>query len=276
MKVIIPMAGTGNRFVQKGYKDPKPLIKVNGKRIIEYILDMFDETDEIVFICNDQHIENTDIKNILNQLSPKAKVVSLPNHKKGPIFTVMPFLDLVDDNEEVIVCYCDNPLIWNKSNFEKYVKDNKLDGCILTHSGLHPHTLNSTKMAFLKTDGILMEEIKEKECYTDNPMNEHASTGVYYFGSGKIMKECFKESIERDINYGGEYYVTLAYNLLVEKKLRVGYYDTEFVTVFGTPNELESFEAWVTILNSGQVKSEQDAVECYNYWKRYHESTQKK
>ena len=27
----------------------------------------------------------------------------------------------------------------------------------------------------------------------------------------------------------------------------------------------------LTILNSGQVKSEQDAVECYNYWKRYHD-----
>jgi NDP-sugar pyrophosphorylase family protein len=276
MKVIIPMAGTGNRFVQQGYKDPKPLIKVNGKRIIEYILDMFDENDEIVFICNDQHIENTDMKDILNKLSPSSKVVSLPNHKKGPIFTVMPFLDLVDDNEEVIVCYCDNPLIWDKHHFKKYVKDNNLDGCILTHSGLHPHTLNSTKMAFLKTDGILMEEIKEKECYTDNPMNEHASTGVYYFKNGGVMKECFKESIDRDINYNGEYYVTLSYNLLVEKDLRVGYYDTEFVTVFGTPSELESFEAWVTILNSGQVKSEKDVVECYNYWKRYNESTQKK
>ena len=54
MKIVIPMAGTGNRFVQKVYADPKPLIRVNGKRIIEYILDMFDvENDEFVFICND-------------------------------------------------------------------------------------------------------------------------------------------------------------------------------------------------------------------------------
>ena len=94
---------------------------------------MFDENDEIVFICNDQHIENTDMKNILNELSPSSKVVSLPNHKNNIHSNA--FLDLVDDNEEVIVCYCDNPLIWNKSDFEKYVKDNKLDGCILTHSG---------------------------------------------------------------------------------------------------------------------------------------------
>ena len=28
MKIIIPMAGSGQRFKDKGYKDPKPLIKV--------------------------------------------------------------------------------------------------------------------------------------------------------------------------------------------------------------------------------------------------------
>ena len=52
MKIIIPMAGTGNRFIKEGYIDPKPLIKLNDKRIIEYILDMFSNDDEIIFICS--------------------------------------------------------------------------------------------------------------------------------------------------------------------------------------------------------------------------------
>jgi NDP-sugar pyrophosphorylase family protein len=271
MRVLIPMAGRGDRFVNKGYEDPKPLIKINNKMIIEYILDMFDENDDITFICNDTHLQNTNMKNVLNKLLPNSNVVSIPNHKKGPIYTIMPFIDMVDDGEEVIVCYCDNPLIWDKSDFFDYVHKYNLDGCILTHTGLHPHTLNSTKMAFLKTNGIFMEEIKEKECYTDNPIDEHASTGVYYFKTGKIMKDSFKETIDRDINYGGEYYVTLTYNLLIEKGLKVGYYDTDYVTVFGTPDEVENFEAWVTILKSGQAKSVEDAVKCYEYWKGYHE-----
>ena len=33
----------------------------------------------------------------------------------------MPFIDTVDDEEEVIVCYCDNPLIWDKYVFFDYV-----------------------------------------------------------------------------------------------------------------------------------------------------------
>jgi NDP-sugar pyrophosphorylase family protein len=265
------MAGTGNRFVQKGYKDPKPLIKVAGKRIIEYILEMFEEDDEIYFICNKTHLETTEMREVLLTLRPDAQVLEINNHKKGPIYTILPFMNLISDDEEVLVCYCDNPFIWDRQSFNNHISSKNLHGCILTHIGLHPHTLNSTKMAFLKTKDHLMLEIKEKECYTNNPMSEHASTGAYYFSRGDIMKDCFAETIARDINYGGEYYVTLSYNLMVEKKLRVGFYDTELVTVFGTPDEVESFEAWYKILNSGQIKSEEDVLECYHYWRRYHE-----
>ncbi len=273
MKIIIPMAGTGNRFIQAGYSDPKPLIKVNGKRIIEYVLDMFDKEDEIYFICNETHLNETNMSNILNDLRPDAKILQIKNHKKGPIYTILPFMDIVKDDEPVLVCYCDNPFLWNKSDFLTHVKDKNLDGCILTHSGMHPHTLNSTKMAFLKVKNELMLEIKEKECYTENPFEEHASTGAYFFNTGQLMKDCFRNTILKNINYNGEYYVTLAYNFLVNQGCRIGYYDTDHVTVFGTPAELESFEAWKTILFSGQVKNEEDLLKCYRYWKEYHDRT---
>jgi NDP-sugar pyrophosphorylase family protein len=272
MKVIIPMAGTGNRFVLKGYKQPKPLIKVNNKRIIEYILELFSEEDEIVFICNDTHLRQTDIRETLFELRPNSKIVSIPDHKKGPVFTVKPYFDLIDDNEEVLICYCDNPFIWNRNNFINYIKNNKYDGCILTHTGMHPHTLNSTKMAFLKINNDIVKEIKEKECYTENPLQEHASTGAYYFSRGEYIKKYFNELMDKDIHYNGEYYVTLVYNLLIKDGLKVGFYDTDFVTVFGTPEEVESFEAWNTILKSGQVKNESELIQCYKYWKAYHEN----
>ena len=46
----------------------------------------------------------------------------------------------------------------------------------------------------------------------------------------------------------------------------------QYVKVFGTPDEVENFEAWATILKGSQVKSEEDLLKCYNYWKEYHES----
>ena len=120
MKIIIPMAGTGNRFVGAGYRDPKPLIKVNGRMIIEYILDMFCEED-IVFICNEQHLNNTNISEVLKKLKPKCEIISMPNHKYGPVYTVKQAYDYIDDDEETIVSYCDNPYIWDRKDFDSYV-----------------------------------------------------------------------------------------------------------------------------------------------------------
>lgn len=267
------MAGIGNRFIQNGYKDPKPLIKVNGKRIIEYVLDMFNKNDEIIFICNDIHLKETNMESILMQLRPNAKIISMPEHKKGPVFTVKCAYDYINDDEEVLISYCDSPLILEKDKFEKFVKDNQMHGCVLTHTGFHPHTLASTKMAFIHDikNTVYFDEIKEKECYTDNPMSEHASSGIYYFNKGKYIKKYFDEALENNLQHSGEYYVTLVYNLLIKDGLKVGYYDTDFVTVFGTPEEVQNFEAWQVILNKTQVKNEQDLINSYNYWKSYNE-----
>ena len=128
-------------------------------------------------------------------------------------------------------------------------------------------------MAFVKGGNGVLQEIKEKACYTDDPMSEHASTGVYYFKRGRDIKKYFDLAIERGIQYNGEFYVTLVYNLLVENGLKVGYYDTPFVTVFGTPEEVENFLGWSHIISGGQVKTEEDLLKCYRYWKAYHEQS---
>jgi NDP-sugar pyrophosphorylase family protein len=274
MKIIVPMAGTGDRFVKAGYRDPKPMIKVNGKRILEYIYDMFDPTsDEFVFICNSKHLNETDMRSYLNTLSPGCHIVEIENHKKGPVYTVSKVFDEIEDDKEVIVSYCDNPYLWNYDDFKNFVKTTKSDGCVLSHIGPHPHRLNSTFMAHITNDGLKLLTVKEKESYTNNPIMEQVSTGTYYFGKGSLVKKYFQELMDLDINYNGEYYVTLVYNLLVRDRLNVTIYPTDLVTFFGTPEEVQNFEAWQTLLKGHQVRSEKELLICYNYWKQYNEKS---
>ena len=57
MKIIIPMSGIGKRFIEADYKESKPLIQVEGKPIIEHVINLFDKEkgkDDYVFICNEQ------------------------------------------------------------------------------------------------------------------------------------------------------------------------------------------------------------------------------
>lgn len=271
MKIVIPMAGTGDRFIRKGYADPKPLIRIKGKRIIEFIYEMFSPDDDIVFICNDVHLQTTDMRAILEEMVPGCKIISIPNHKKGPVFTLLStnIDDYIQDNEEVIICYCDNPYLWNYEHFKAWIHQKDSDGCILSHQGFHPHRLSPTFMAHIKEEDSNLLEIKEKKPYTDNPMNEHASTGTYYFKKGSYIKKYFQALMDCNINYNGEFYVTLVYNLLVKDGLNVHVYPTDYVTVFGTPEEVENFEAWQTLLASSQIKNEDDLIKCYRYWNAY-------
>tara|TARA_Y100001973_G_scaffold91353_1_gene139907 strand:+ start:7464 stop:8291 length:828 start_codon:yes stop_codon:yes gene_type:complete len=270
MKIIIPMAGLGQRFVDVGYKNPKPFIWVDDDYIISKVVNMFSKNDEIIFICNERHLKETDMHDRLRKLHKNSKIVSVPEHNRGPVFTMVPYMDMIDDNEQVIVCYCDNPYLWNYNHFKKWVNDTKVDGCVLTHTGFHPHRLASTYMAYCKMEGKQMVEIKEKEPYTNNHWEEHASTGTYYFRKGSYIKKYFQETIDKEIKHtNGEYYVTLVYNLLIQDNLDVRIYDTDFVTVFGTPSELENYKAWNTILKGKQVKNKKDLIKCYEYWKEY-------
>ena len=56
---------------------------------------------------------------------------------------------------------------------------------------------------------------------------------------------------------------------MINDGLNVNVYDTDFVTVFGTPEEVQNYEAWNTIISGTQVKSEEDLIKSYNYWKNY-------
>ena len=81
MQIIIPMTGLGSRFKEAGYKTLKPLILVEGKPIIEHVVNLYPGEDDFLFIVRDEHVETTPIISILKKLCPKAKIKIIKGHK---------------------------------------------------------------------------------------------------------------------------------------------------------------------------------------------------
>ena len=54
--------------------------------------------DEIVFICNDKHLEETNMRDVLKKLRPDCSIISMPVHKYGPVYTVQRAYDFIDDD----------------------------------------------------------------------------------------------------------------------------------------------------------------------------------
>lgn len=246
------MSGIGQRFIDVGYSIPKPLIKIGDKTIIEYVIGLFPGEENFTFICNSQHLTKTNMREVLNEVCPKGKIIEIQEHKLGPVYSVNSVMDLVNENEPIIVNYCDFFMIWDYSDFKKTVFDNNCYGAIPCYTGFHPHLLhNNNVYASCKLDNEKqLIEIKEKYSFNEDKTKAHHSAGTYYFKDAKTMKKYFNKVLEKKINFNREYYVSLVYNFLVQDKLPVYIYDKiNYFCQWGTPEDLAEFKYWDGIFN---------------------------
>jgi len=245
MKVVIPMSGMSTRFSFAGYKIPKYLIEVDGKPVIEHIVNLYPKDTKFAFILNEEHHKSTNIIGVLQLITKTPLIVVIPPHKKGPVYSVFEENWLIDDEEQVIINYCDFSMYWDYNHFEQFVNEKDCDGCVICYTGFHPHMLGSDNYAFCKVgeDNRILD-IREKQPFTDNKMSEFASTGTYYFKKGKYVKKYFKQLIDEDLNINGEYYVSLVYNLLIRDQLNNFVYEVPHMLQWGTPFDLNIYNSW--------------------------------
>ena len=241
------MSGIGKRFIDAGYKVPKPLIEVEGKPIIHHIIDLFPGDHTFDFICNDYHVESTNMREILLSKVPGAQIhtVSVKN-RKGPVDAILQIAEKIADDDEIIVSYCDYGTKWNYEAFSNEVHKTQADGAIACYIGFHPHMLGSDNYAFLRHEDKWAIDIQEKKAFTENKMAEYASNGTYYFRNGSLLKHYFQKLVDKDMSINGEYYVSLAYKLMIEDNLKIRIFEIEKMLQWGTPRDLEEYLHWST------------------------------
>ena len=243
MQLIIPMSGEGSRFINRGYKVPKPFINISGHPMIRHVVDMFPGVEDVLFIVNREHFEDKelDVEKTLNLISPNCKISVIEKHKRGPAWALHMAQNEINTREPVIVNYCDFTSIWNFDLFRSQIESG-VDGLIATYSGFHPHMLRSTKFAYVKLndEGNLLD-IQEKSPYTANPMSEEASSGTYGFGTGQILIDAIKQQIANNDSYNGEYYSSLTYKSMIRKSQIIKTFRIDKFIQWGTPEDLDDF-----------------------------------
>ena len=251
MRVVIPMAGTSDRFRKEGFNVPKPLIHIEGKPMIEHIINMFSDEDNFIFICNIENLQKTNMEEVIKKIKPSGKIIGIDLKKLGPVWGVLEALkkeDFLRVDESVIVNYCDFGWDWNYEDFKKTVKEKNCDGCVTAYKGFHPHLLGSGLYASMRVDNKnWMLECREKHNFTENKMDSFQQAGTFYFSNGAMLKKYFTEVVKRKLTVNGEYYVSVATQLMKENNLKVYVYPLEHFLQWGTPQDLEEYIYWSNI-----------------------------
>ena len=249
MQIIIPMSGFGERFRRAGYSVPKPLIEVDGLPIIGHVVNLFPGETDFTFICKQDHLNNSTyrMREILQELCPGGRIVGILPHKLGPMHAVQQVEYLLDPSRPVVVNYCDFTCYWDWDEFKSFVRVSKCDGAIPAYKGFHPHSLGQTNYAYIKEVSGWVEDIQEKQPYTNDRMGEFASSGTYYFASAQLMSDAFKKTTESNLNVGGEFYVSLAYKPMLKDGKKIVAYPLQHFMQWGTPEDLAEYQSWSQI-----------------------------
>lgn len=239
MKIIIPMTGKSKRFKEVGIDTPKQFLEVSGKKIIDHVIDMFPGEKDINLIVSKEDIKNRNLKDYFESIS-KYNITIIDHQISGPGGAVLNS-GLLETDEEIIINYCDFSNIWNWENFKKFVIANKPDGIIPAYRGLHPHSVYENDYAFLDVEDNKVISIKEKESFTDNKIDEYASTGSYYFKSGNIAKNYIQKTFELEKFINNEIYISTPYEEMIKDNMKIYLYHVDYFFQWGTPEDYNEF-----------------------------------
>lgn len=238
--ILLPIAGNAKRFVDRGYKLPKPLLPANGVPMIQLAIEsLFDGPSDdyrLIFVVRDDHVINHDIINALKYLFKdwQTDFVTLDKVTQGTLCSCMTAEHLID-NDDPLVIYTPDVCFDRSFDIKEHFLKEVYDGLLVTFKANSP----DHSYVALGPDSFATETAEKRVISSD------AAVGVYCWRTGKMFMKYAREMIAQDLRTNNEFYVAPTYNLLIKDNLMIGIHRIEKMYVLGTPEDLDFYETHV-------------------------------
>ena len=241
INIVVPIAGRGGAFQQAGYTFPKPLIDINGKTLIEIVVNNIKPKvpHRFIFILLHEHVEKYDMHNVLKRAAREPfETISIRGTTEGAACTAITAIEHINNDEELIIANSDQYIDGGINSFitaarKKDTSGTTPDGLIMTFPSTHP------RWSYVRTNGsdVVIETAEKKV------ISNQATAGIYYFKKGSDFVNAAQAMILKNIRHNGEFYICPVYNELILAKKRVSVFsiDQKKMHSLGTPEDLRIF-----------------------------------
>lgn len=228
------MAGEGSRFKQAGYELPKPLIDVNGKPMIQRVVESLTITEEAsyIFLVRKEHLVlYPEMTNLLKEISnDKFEIVVVDKLTEGAACTILLAEEYLNCYDDVIVANADQIIDFRSLNFFNLKNYTHADGIIFTFYSQHP------KWSFVKLNHGKIVQVAEK-----NPISTTATCGVYWVRRGIDLVSSIKSMISKNQRVNNEFYFAPMYNEMILEGRLILPFDVLTMHGLGTPEDLKNY-----------------------------------
>ena len=213
MNIIISLAGRSSRFFNNGFTKPKFYLPLHDNTtMIEGSVNTLNMEGQYIFIVQEEHCEKYKIDTFLKQKYPSCIIRYLDTYTSGCVESVyLACKDIINTSNELIISNCDQYLEWDSTLFLKKCRESGTDGCVLTYFA------DTIKNSYVKLDNDGYAELfREKVVISNNSL-----VGVHYWKRGCDFVSSAEYMIENNVRDNGEYYVSISYNYLINKGMKI-------------------------------------------------------
>ena len=213
MKVIIPLAGKGTRLRPHTHVTPKPMLEIAGKPVMAYILEDLERlggVEEVIYITG--HLKEKVEEYTKKNFNFPAKFIeqTVQDGTAGAVDLARPYVD-----QPVLIIFVDTIFETDLS----VIKTTDADGIMWVKE-----VEDYQRFGVVVTDEQgNMTQIVEKPT---TPISKRANIGLYYIRNWKLLYEGIQHVLKQPKNKG-EYYLTDAFQYMIEKGAKIRVIDVE-------------------------------------------------
>ena len=231
LNVLIPMAGAGSRFEKAGYTFPKPLIDVNGKPMIQVVVDNLNLDANFIYVVQKSHRQKYNLDTLLNLITPNCTIIEVDGLTEGAACTALMAKDLINNDNPLFFANSDQYVEWNSNEFMYKMQETNFDGGIVTFKSTHP------KWSFVKLDENNFASIVAEK----NPISDLATVGYYFWKNGADFVKYAEQMINNNIRVNNEFYVCPVFNEAINDGKKIITFNASKMWGIGTPEDLDLF-----------------------------------
>jgi dTDP-glucose pyrophosphorylase len=251
MNIVVMLAGSSKDFTKNGQKYPKLLTEINGRIMIEIVLEglksLTTHENNIIFMVDKLENDRYYLGDIIKLVLPESHVMTVGGETSGAALTSLLAVEYIDEEMPLALINGDQLLDYDENDCIEYFQQHDADAGVIIFNSYHP------RWSYVKIndDGLVSEAAEKK------PISDNATAGFYYYKKASDYIKCAKNMILKGGDVEGIFYICPVFNemILNQKKILSYQIDSKKYHSFMSPEKVKQFESHGVFNKKDDIKA---------------------
>lgn len=249
-RILIPMAGAGQRFADAGYTVHKPAIMTVDRKTGEEkpmvvcatkdLPGAAPDGSNVIYVDRTFH-KKDGVEDTIHGYYPQASFITVDHLTEGQACTCMLAEPYLDPEEPLLIAGCDNGMDIDQEVFDRLTEE--CDCIVFTYRHNEAVMANPNAYGWMIADvdgNITGTSIKK--AISDTPMEDPAVVATFWFRKAEVFLEATKKMIAENDRVNQEFYVDQTVKHVLDLGYRAKIFDIERYVGWGTPADYEAYQ----------------------------------